>query len=319
MARRPYSAIINAVAAARTGYSYMRNRGGPPAKRRRLATAPRLRLKRRTGSYQGFSKRKSRRRRVRRRTGRRGLFNMSSPGIKTLRLHNVTESSMSWTLNAATPVTGPLVNNTIEQNWVPPQANIVLQESIWDSYLSHKLLKLTWKLDNFRVFVTTQVTVPAVGAAPATTDTQTVEMKEWKFWYWRKAISSYNTPPSNDAEEQYSSFCHKDCHDGIWGTVKPNTSKLQWDTRQYAAFHNAYTGSTLNNLPAFLFDHDDNSAGIPSSPGLMKSSSVYILPDDPYPNSFYSHNGTTTVVTFTVMFDCHSYTTWSCRKALATD
>ena len=111
---------------------------------------------------------------------------MNPYGKRTLKFKNTTEISLRWSFNSATTVATPVRVQNMHTQWMPPPGTHELQEAIFSNYFHKKLKKYTWKMANLRVFIETTTTLPAVGTAPAVTDTQLVEMPEWVFWYWRQ-------------------------------------------------------------------------------------------------------------------------------------
>jgi len=283
--------------------------------RRSHFVAQRLRNR---GSYRSKFYRPRRSRKVNKRFNarfrRRALFNQQGPNSRLIRLKNTFEATYYGVLSNSSPGTTMTRSQAIHNNWMPPSDKIVMNEQIWNAYDSHKLMKFTWRMDNFRIFITTRTQLAAVTtpiATPAVIDSSTVEMPEWKIWYWRMWYSSNTFPPPNDAEHSMSSFCHKNCKDGIWGKVNVRPDMNIPTQSNYAAWlttmgNNSDTALNLLKVPAV-----DTTGGIQNMP----SPDIYMMPDDPFPSAFYNQAGTSKTVEFTMTMDCHSYTTWRLMKS----
>lgn len=242
---------------------------------------------------------------------------MNPYGKRTLKFKNVSEISLEWVFKAGTTAATPLRVQTMHNNWMPPPGTNQLQEAIWTEYWHKKLKKMTWKMSNFRVFIETTTTLPAIGTAPPVTDTQIVEMPEWVFWYWRQQTETNITPPDTNDEGRYTKFCKKNCHSKIWGTVPISANKTNWVDADYATSFRVggTTPGLYTNMDNFLADVGATTYGPGTPSANVACADIHIMPDDPYPPSVYSSpTGVTRTVRFNVMCDVNTYTTWSLMK-----
>lgn len=302
------------------------------ASRRYAAPAAKWRSRRRTAlrTCIGVSRSRTktvRRRRVSRkarnrtRKRRRAAFNMNSYSTRTLRFKNLQEVSYTWDLNSTTATTAPVRVQTMHTQWMPPPNTHELQEAIFNNYRYKRLHKYFGKITNIRLFLETTTTVKSqsVGSpaqtAPATTDIQIAELHDWVFWYWRMIVSGNNAPPAKDDESRYTKFCRKNCYSSIKSYVPFSPKDVTWASANYDTMF-ATTNGTAVNLDNYLKDF--LKAGYFSdapATTTMPSADLWIMPDDPYPTSFYPPvtSATTRSAKLVVLADVVSYSTWKLR------
>lgn len=239
---------------------------------------------------------------------------MNPTGTKTLRFKNVTEVQFSWQLKSGATTTTPKLVSACSDNWMAPSGTNEGQEAVFDSYVSKKLVRYTWKLSNFRVFIQTTTTQPAVGTAPPVTDVQVTEMPEWVFWYYRlQTMINADKPPANTDEGRYTKFCKSNCHSKIWGSTPIPYRRMDWYAGTYANAFQTTTGKYLK-LEAWMNAFGAMNYNYPSGVDGMPTPDIYLLPDDPYPSSAFNTTGVTRVVDIWVLADLHSYSTWKLLK-----
>lgn len=242
---------------------------------------------------------------------------MNPYGKRTLKFKNISEISLQWTFKAGTTAATPLRIQTMHNNWMPGPGTNEVQEAIWNNYYHKKLKKFTWKISNFRVFIETTTTLPAVGTAPPVTDTQIVEMPEWVFWYWRQQTEANAIPPATDDEGRYVKFCKTNCHSKIWGKLPISANKTNWISENYNnSFRLGTTGAGVyTNMDNYLSAVGATMYGPGVSASNVACADIHLMPDDPYPAAIYSSPaGVTRTVTFNVNCDVHTYTTWNLLK-----
>lgn len=296
-----------AASAAMTGYRYYKAMQPRKSIHRRLTTRMRYRRSR----TKTITRRKRRPAlRFRRRGGNRTRkFNMNGPVSRIIRFKNITEATISYTLSSSAPTTAPVRIQTGHTDWMAPPGTNPMPEALWDQYYAHKLLRYSWKMTNFRIFIETRTTMPAVGSAPAVTDVQISEVPEWTFWYWRQRTEQNPTPPSASDESMMVKFVKRHCRSHIWGKV-PCAKNTRWLDGRYSVEFDRTTG-TYKNMDTFLKDVGFSAYGITETESNMPCADIHLMPDDPFPSTFYSETGVTRVVKMTIMYDYHSYATWN--------
>jgi hypothetical protein len=245
---------------------------------------------------------------------------MSPLSSRLLRFKEVNEITATWKLTNTEPTTNPLRVQNMHSVWMSPPGTNELQEAIWNSYRYHKLMKYTWKMANMRVFLETVTVTKATGSplnAPAVTDTQIVELKDWVFWYWRMLVSGNTNPPDKNDEGRYTKFCRRDCNSSIRGYVPIPSKTEAWMQGSYGS-HFASNAPDAN-LDVFLNSYlKAGTYGPNTSTATVPSPDLYIMPDDPYPKTFFPAPGgeIQRIVTLSVVADVYKYTTWKCKCPL---
>ncbi|AXH74045.1 MAG: putative capsid protein [Circoviridae sp.] len=288
--------------------------------RRAVATATRVKSAR---SYTANARRRKSSRKASRRgrARRRGLFNMSPIGCRKLRIKNVNEIQYSWDLNNSTPATLPKRMQEMHTQWMAPPGTNELQEAIFDRYQYKKLFKYSWKLSNFRVFLQTVTKTKASAdvQAPAVTDTQITELPDWVFWYWRMCVSGNAFPPAAGDESRYSKFCRKSCFSSIKGFVGIPSHTNAWTLDSYETSFKT-SGGSYNNLDTYLAAViHSGTYGPNTSTGSVPSPDIYIMPDDPYPSTYYPATGDVVrTAKITIVADMTTYSTWKLKMPKTT-
>jgi len=264
---------------------------------------------------------RKRRRRRKLRSGIRGrrnsLFRMTFPSPKLIGFKNVVEIAIDWDLTKTITATGPKVVTGPSVAWMAPPGTNEFQEAMWNATVYRKLKSVTYRFNNIRTFITTTTTLPAQGSAPPVTDTQTVEMPEWVFWYYKNMVDKEATPPNANDESRYTKLCKKNCYSGIWGKVPLNYKKMSWVTGSYATNFTKESRNTV--LENYLADHGATVYGLGTTPTIditnrVSTGTFWIMPDDPYPSSFYTDSTITRTVRISVVADCTTYTKWKIFK-----
>lgn len=235
---------------------------------------------------------------------------MSSTGTRTLRFKNVTEVQFSYTLNFGSTGTTPQRLQTMHTKWMSDPGTNEVQEAIFDKYLHKKLAKFTWNLRNFRLFIETRTTVATIGTAPPVTDIQIVEAPRWVYWYWRQQTEYNANPPAAQDEGRYTRFVCNGPNSKIYGKVPFPYKNMQWVNGLYANLFNPTSG-LYPNLDTYLQDTDGAIYGSKTTSGVPVAD-IHIMPDDPYPSTFFPNptTGTTRTVILHIQFDQTTYATW---------
>jgi hypothetical protein len=277
------------------------------ASRSRTVTKRKRRVRAKAGS--GYGKR------------RRSKFNMNPIGSRILRFKNVTEVYWTWKLDATNPTTTPKRVQAMHTNWMSLPGTNDVQEAVFDNYLYKQLTKFSWRISNLRVFMETSTTTKSISlsgtpaeTAPAATDIQVQELPDWVFWYWRMLVSGNTTNPPADHESRFTKFCKKDCHSAIRGYVPIDTRRSTWISGTYNDTFKE--GGSLRNLDTYQSSTLNTSYGIAESATTVCSPDIYVMPDDPFPSSFYPKPGgsVSRTVEITVMADIYTYSTWRLKS-----
>lgn len=231
---------------------------------------------------------------------------------RLLKLHQINEQTITWNLNGLAPTTTMRRVNG-DNVWMPPPGNTVLQENIWNSYLGKKLLKVTWKINNIRVFLNTAM---QKGTGNATVTSQ--EARDWVLWSFKQKNLRQDTSPPNTAEERCQRTVVKGPHSKIWGKVPVNSARMNANALTYSDMLTQF--NVANGLPDYLSKYNGNQIGPAATPthDSQSTSGMWIMPDDPYPGSFFTSFGGENLCDVSVTFDYHMYTTWSLRDQLST-
>lgn len=233
---------------------------------------------------------------------------MTPTRVRYVRFKQVNEWSSVWNLSVNTKYTTPVRCQTFHTNWMAPPNTNELQEAIFNSYNHKKLKKYTWKMDNIRLWVETRTTVQSIGGAPATTDIQVVEAPAWVLWVWRQLSSGDVTPPAYNDESRYERHLISSPKSKVWGKVPINQARTAWITNTYdAAFGSS---GVYTNLDTFLNAVSNTPTGLPIGTDRQVSPDIHIMPDDPYPSTFYDEATVTRSVKLHMIADLTSYTTW---------
>lgn len=252
------------------------------------------------------------------RARRRGLFNMSPLGRRLVRFKDITEITYGWKLTNAGTVTSPQRIQNMHSKWMAPPKTNETPEALFDSYKYKRLKKYSYKITNFRIFLETITTTKASGSpmnAPAVTDTQIAELNDWVFWYWRLLASGNTQPPAKEDESRYTKFCRKNCQSAIRGYVPLPSKTMAWINEDYTTAFNTTSG-TYNNLDNYLGTViHSGTYGPVTGAGNVPSPDIFIMPDDPYPSSFFPGAGGTIerIVNLTVVADVQKYATWELK------
>lgn len=313
----PYAAAA-VLAARRYAKPAAKWRGG-----RKVGTALATRYSR-SRTVTKRKRRAGRKGRNRYRKARRSRFKMSVPGYRLVRFKNVVELNTKWDFAYGNTASSPLRIQAGHTKWMGPSGTNPLQEAIFNSFNYKKLVKYTYSLTNLRVFLETRTTTKQQGAGativPAVTDVQITELPDWVFWYWRQIVSGNVTPPDKNDESQFTKFCKKNCYSAIRGFVPVTSHTNNWVTDNYAAaFGVGTTAGKYSNLDTYLQNaNTTGNFGVPPGATTQFSPDIWVMPDDPYPPSFYPPS--TDIVTRTsqivVMADLCCYTTWKCKTSI---
>jgi len=288
---------------------------------------PALRRRRFVRRVRGPTRRKVFRRRTFKRGKRRSViplghsFNMNPNNWQMLKMKNITEVSLSWTLITGGAVsTTPKRIQTTHTNWMPRPATHELQEAIWNTYYHKLLTKFRYAIKDMRMFIETVSTYDAIGTAAATTQVTIDEPKEWVLWYWRQLNEGATDPPQANDESRYTRKVLRSMDSVITGFVPLNNKRAKMITDPYAIAFEKSTG-LYDNMDQYLLLSDNytpvnrsnNSTSVPCG-------DIWCMPDDPYPNSYYAPDTTTKLkerrVNITIEFDIHTFATWKLLKPI---
>lgn len=242
---------------------------------------------------------------------------MNPYGTRSLRFKNITEINWKIDLSYGTTQTSPNRIQTIHTNWMAPPGTNEVQEAIFNNYQHKKLKSFSWKLDNWRMFIETRTTVAAIGSAPATTDVQIVEAPNWVYWYWRQQTETNTTPPAAGDESRFTRFIARNPKSKIWGRIPIAYNRMDWVTGTYRSLFSTSPSTPFTNLDNYLKALGNTSYQYSATDSSgMPCSDIHIMPDDPYPTTFYPNptTGTTRTVSLHIVVDMHTYTSWKLMK-----
>lgn len=244
---------------------------------------------------------------------------MNPNRFQILKFKNVSEVNFEWNLSTGgTVTTTPLRCQTSHTNWMPAPGNNDLQEAIWNNYLHHLLVKYRYRIRSMRLFANTLSTVTSTSlTTPVNTVTETQEeLKDWVIWYWRQLNEGDATPPNANNEERYSRLRMRGQNSSISGFVPLNTKRAAMITGTYSDNFGNATGNIKNMDNYLQTSNNYTPVNLSGNTSSVPCGDVWIMPDDPYPLSYYE--ATTTVknrqVKFTLMCDIETYATWKCLK-----
>lgn len=198
-----------------------------------------------------------------------------------------------------------------------------LNLGIWDSYGSKKLIRYTYKFSNFRLVYDQNVAYAAKTepfTAPASQVTSTVQPAKFTLWYWKlnSGVNVSGIPTlSDEAMMKKVTITHPN-KGHIWGKVPINTAKMNSVHDTYDHFVTDSSGA-MANMDNFLLRYDNTyqigPTGNPSNANQY-TGDVYIMPEDPYPSTWYVESATLSRnCTVSLVADCTCYSTWSLRHA----
>jgi hypothetical protein len=240
----------------------------------------------------------------------------NEPMCRLLKIKNLTETTLSWDFFSPGSTTSqPSRIQVGHQNWIPNPTNLTVKEALFDSYVSKKLLKFTYKYTNWRILLNTRQTAPAQvttgGTAPAATTTATTVLTKWPIFYWRMGSENQATTPPAGAEARFTQKMITPTA-SIWGKVPVNSARMNGFTGSYNDLYTQF-GNSDTYLNAFGNNGSDANGGA-LAPGNMYVPDIYIMPDDPYPSSWFTLFNGTASANISIMCDVICYTTWALRK-----
>lgn len=231
-----------------------------------------------------------------------------------VRFKNITE--LNWTYNLAFGSTGtqPVRIQSMHTSWMAPPGTNEVQEAIFNNYQHKKLAKYSWKIDNWRMFIETRTTLPAVGNAPPVTDISIVEAPNWVYWYWRQQTEANATPPAAGDESRYTKFLARHPKAAVWGKLPISYKRMNWFTGTYRTLFTP--SASWANLDNYLKDMGQMTYDTTGTASAMPCADIWVMPDDPYPQTFYPNPNTNLVrtVQLHVVADMHTYASFKCMK-----
>jgi hypothetical protein len=218
----------------------------------------------------------------------------------------------------ATVTTQSMVNVGLDGVWLPPPTNIAVQEAIWNSYDAHKLLKVTYRLDNFRLVLTTDVQSSVLATIPAR-DIATRSLNGYRCFYFKELHASDTVLPVGTAEERMKKLVIRGPKSGFWGQIPVNSARMNstgpLDHANFSSFYGAYAG----DIKLFLKDFQNNTTTSAIGAGAQYTMNFGFMPSDPFPPTWYTTaagGGTIATCNIDVVFDIRCYTTWRLTKQL---
>lgn len=241
---------------------------------------------------------------------------------KWVRFSHIQEMGLSWTLsNASAATTFKAVS--IDTSWLPPSGHNPLCEAAFDEFERKMLTKVTWKANNFRLYIATQLYQPAISQADPAINApaqQTFDVQQkwgWKFWRFNSDHQGQSIL-LNTKEERATPFIVSNSRSQIFGTMHLGKARqMNWYTGSAASLRTDHP-----NLNTYLqrymltgYRGDSSSVVPPALPNAIgfPTLDIQLMPDDPYPNSIIS-NVQLVKCTMSLEFDIHIYSTWLCSK-----
>lgn len=239
-----------------------------------------------------------------------------------VRFLSTSENGLTWKMTS-TAINTDFKTVQIDGVWLPPSGFNPVCEAMFNEYERKMLTKVTWKMDNLRIFVASQLYQPAISqASPAMNAPaqQTFDISQkwgWRVWRWNMPYA--NSPQlTNSKEERATSFLVNGPKSKIFGTMHLGKSRqMNWYVGNYADLRTTY-----GDLQAYLKHYmrtglrGDISSLVP--PALPDTASyptlnIQLMPDDPYPTSVMS-NLQTVSISISIEFDLHVWSTWKLSK-----
>lgn len=203
--------------------------------------------------------------------------------------------------------------------WLPTTIESVLNQSIWDSYVNHKLMSAVLVLKNFRVFKTDFV---SVDNTTATINGTTNELPAYKFRIWNNFTNS--TPPENDDHSARWKDKMITKRTRLRYRYPFNPGMMSHAGGTYSTFVGAYCSDNpqpgVRDIQTFMFDYGAASYNGQRSAANMWCPSIYMEPDPPYPGNEYvspADKYGTKAARISLAFDFCWYTNWRCVGQLS--
>jgi len=239
-----------------------------------------------------------------------------------VRFSHVIESGLTWTLSN-TIASAEFKTIALDSAWLPSTGHNPLAEAAFNEFERKMLTKVTWKMQNFRIFVATQLYQPAISQASPPMNApaqQTFDVQQkwgWKFWRFNMTDPGQSLLPSNK-EERANSFIVHGPRSQIFGTMHLGKARqMNWYTGDYAGMKSAY-GNLVDYLKHYMRTglRGDVSGVVPPQLPITEcypTLNIQLMPDDPYPNSVMTN---TQLVQCRISVECdiHMYATFLCNK-----
>lgn len=235
---------------------------------------------------------------------------------RILKIKNLTETTIQWDYYMPDHSTSQPVRLQVgHTNWILNPTHLTVKEHIFDSYVTKKLLKFTYKYTNWRVMLNTRQTAPTqvttVGSAPAATTCSTKVLEKWPLFFWRMGSENQAVAPPAGAEARFTQKMITPTS-SIGGKVPVNSARMNGFTGSYNQLYTTF-GNSDTYLKAFGNNGSDANGGAMSD-GNMYVPDIYVMPHDPFPESWLILFNGTASANISIMCDVICYTTWALRK-----
>lgn len=238
----------------------------------------------------------------------------NEPASRIIKIKNTAEANMTWNYNSTT-VFGTAKRVSVQDDWLPKAVEVAAKEAIWNSYVNKRLLKFTWKVTNFRAVLSTRqssasTAVPG-GTAPAVQTLSNRPLNQWPMYYWRMTTNNQAAAPSPDAEARYTLKIMKGRSDSIWGKVPVAVNRMNGFSGTYAELLASFSKWEDYSLAFLNTGYDKNGYALDLS--SQPTPDCYLLPDDPFPATWYTSLGAN-YAEISLVYDIETFTTWGLYK-----